>query len=78
MDQIPTCPDCREPMESGVIPDMTYGAIAPTRWNPGSPPFDISFWGRLQGDGKQLNRGDSLAVATYRCPQCGLLRSYAQ
>jgi hypothetical protein len=62
------CPDCRVEMVEGFILD-TGAQLAP-RWLQGRP--EISIWTGVKAIGKECR-----LVATYRCPKCGLLRSYA-
>ncbi|MBD3675770.1 MAG: hypothetical protein HUJ26_19860 [Planctomycetaceae bacterium] len=71
------CPDCQTEMQSGVIPDLAHGVTATTKWLPGTPPFDTTFWGNLKDRDGRLHHSTSLPVITWRCPDCGLLRSYA-
>ena len=62
------CPDCRVEMDEGFILDI--GAQLAPRWVEGQP--EISIWTGVKAKGK-----DCRSVETYRCPKCGLLRSYA-
>lgn len=64
------CPDCNGIMVEGFILDMTYGGRLVPRWLRGSP--EESFWAGVKTSGKECR-----SVETYRCEQCGLLRSYA-
>lgn len=65
------CPDCRGIMVEGFILDLTYGGQLVPRWIRGKP--EKSFWaGGVKSKGKEC-----YSVETYRCVQCGLLRSYA-
>lgn len=64
------CPDCRREMVEGFILDMTYGGQMVPRWLEGRP--EKSMWTGVKAKGKETR-----TVETYRCPECGLLRSYA-
>lgn len=64
------CPDCNGIMVEGFILDMTYGGTLVPRWLRGSP--QESFWTGVKTSGKECR-----SVESYRCEQCGLLRSYA-
>ena len=64
------CPDCEVEMVEGFILDMTYGGQLVPRWLKGRP--EKSFWTGIKSKGKECRN-----VETYRCPKCGLLRSYA-
>lgn len=64
------CPDCGDEMVEGFILDMTYGGQLVPRWLAGHP--ESSFWTGVKTSGKECR-----SVESYRCPKCGLLRSYA-
>ncbi len=64
------CPDCGAKMIEGFILDMTYGGQLVPRWLEGRP--EKSMWTGVKAKGKECR-----SVETYRCVQCGLLRSYA-
>lgn len=68
----PQCPQCRVAMNEGFVPDLGHFnvPVAP-KWTEGAP--QPSFW-----QGLDLRHKDRYAVATYRCPSCGLLQSYAR
>jgi hypothetical protein len=58
-------------MEGGFLVDKgDYNLAAQQEWVAGEP--EPSFWGGLK-----LKDRDKHPVLTYRCPNCGLLRSYA-
>ncbi len=65
------CPKCGKGMEPGFVVDRGHGNSKnlPT-WIAGAP--EKSFWTGLK-TGDRAN----LEVRTYRCPDCGLLESYA-
>lgn len=66
-----TCPACRAEMEEGFLLDKADANLpSPQEWVEGQPV--PSFWTGLKLKGK-----DKLRVTTYRCPNCGLLQSYA-
>ncbi len=72
----PSCPDCQERMEPGFIPELADNHMTGlTYWHPG-PPEPKRFLGmkinQIRVDWKQV-----YPVTTFRCPRCGLLRSYA-
>ena len=69
-ERIPTCPECNTNMELGFIPDRDQAYYAPI-WVAGKPIWSAWFGTiRLKGRTKY-------PVATYRCPKCGYLKSYA-
>lgn len=59
-------------MEEGFVPDLAHlnSPTAP-KWMEGAP--EPSFWQGLKMKGKER-----IPVMTFRCPQCGLLQSYAR
>ena len=65
-----SCPDCEGEMVEGFILDMTYGGTLVPRWLKGKP--EKSMWTGIKAKGKECR-----SVETYRCVNCGLLRSYA-
>lgn len=70
--QTPECPTCHVMMEEGFVPDLGHLNIpSQPKWTEGEPKR--SFW-----TGLHLGNRDRLPIATYRCPQCGLLQSFAR
>ncbi|HEX5706073.1 MAG TPA: PF20097 family protein [Pyrinomonadaceae bacterium] len=65
------CPDCSVEMVEGFVLDMSYGTRLVPRWLKGPP--EKSFWKGINAKGKECRE-----VMAYRCPKCGLLRSYAE
>jgi hypothetical protein len=57
-------------MTEGFIMDASHGAVLVPRWVAGKP--ERSFWSGTKVTGKEQCK-----VATYRCPKCGYLESYA-
>lgn len=64
------CSECGGEMESGYIPDLTYGAILYQRWIPGTP---AKHW--LAG--LKVDWSACRTVETDRCKNCGFLKFYA-
>lgn len=69
------CPSCDVVMEPGFIVDHAHGAIMQALWQPGEPR-DQKILGLKTGS-VRVDRSRTLKVTTYRCPQCGVLYSYA-
>ena len=71
----PNCPDCKMSMEEGYALELGhYNAPAVSCWYPGLPKWVSGFLGtRLD-----YLPGRRLAIESFRCPQCGLLREYAR
>jgi hypothetical protein len=70
----PACPDCKVPMDSGFIIDFTHGIDASEQSSWAKGTAEPSFWtGRLK-----LGDRDRLPIETFRCPQCGQLKSFAR
>ncbi|MEW4563791.1 PF20097 family protein [Bremerella sp. JC770] len=66
------CPDCDEMMEEGFVPEFINAtSIIQSRWVKGQAEFSnltpLAFGGYTH----------AMRVTSYRCPDCGLLRSYA-
>ncbi|MBC7909335.1 MAG: hypothetical protein H7Y30_02480 [Pyrinomonadaceae bacterium] len=64
------CSECGGEMEEGFILDRSYGTRLVSSWVKGSP--EPSFWLGLSVKGKEFR-----TVQTWRCVQCGFLKSYA-
>jgi hypothetical protein len=64
------CAKCNAMMEPGFIPDTTYGGFLTPTWVAGPPVRSVWLGLRLKGKTRY-------PVATYRCPSCGYLESYA-
>lgn len=57
-------------MDAGFIVDVSHGARLVSRWLEGAP--ERGFGRSVKTKGKAC-----FEVRSWRCPQCGLLRSYA-
>jgi hypothetical protein len=68
----PKCPKCSQPMDEGFIVDHSQGANFQAEWVEGPP--QTSFWTGL----KIGNASDRRKIATFCCPRCGFLESYAE
>lgn len=66
----PTCPKCSISLQEGYLLDHARNGRGATKWVEGKPVR--SFWQGVALGGKQ-----QLAVASFRCPRCGLLEMYA-
>lgn len=82
MSTIPRCPDCETEMEKGFVPDNTFLGALQTVWHPGDPEsasssvFGMKLKNRTQT--VHVDESGTRKITTYRCPTCGLLRSYAE
>ena len=65
-----TCPECSVPMAAGFIVDVSHGVRLAARWLEGAPE-------RNWGPSVKIKGKACFEVEAWRCPQCGLLRSYA-
>lgn len=55
----------------GFVPDLAhFNTATKQQWTEGVP--EPSFW-----QGLKLSNRERIPIATYRCPRCGLLQSYA-
>ncbi|HYO78683.1 MAG TPA: PF20097 family protein [Thermoanaerobaculia bacterium] len=64
------CPECSGPMEEGFLLDHGHGTSYAGSWVEGAP--ETSFWTGVKTSGKTRYK-----VRSFRCENCGLLRSYA-
>lgn len=70
----PTCPQCRVAMDAGHVVDHSYARILTPKWVKGPADWTgIQWW-----EGQHLKKRDVYRVVSYRCPDCGLLRSFAR
>jgi hypothetical protein len=67
----PTCPKCSKKMEEGFIVDHSHAINMQAEWIEGAP--QRAFWTGLKLRGKVRR-----PVATFCCPSCGYLESFAQ
>ena len=72
----PVCPDCKVPMDSGFIVDFTHGTRASEQSSWVNGKAEASWWTAWTA----LKLGDKqrLPIVTFRCPECGQLKSFAQ
>ena len=75
-DPLPICPYCEVDMERGFVLDFSHGGIINSTWQAGAPT-PKTFFGLPTGTVK-LDKEKMIPVATYRCPNCGYLESYAR
>ena len=68
-DDVRRCPDCEGEMVEGFILDASHGQLMYQRWVKGRP--ESSMWTGIKAKGKECR-----FVETFRCVECGLLRSY--
>ncbi len=64
------CSDCQSSTVEGFILDMSYGGSMVSRWVKGKPTE--SWFSGIKTKGLECR-----VVETYRCIECGLLKSYA-
>jgi hypothetical protein len=65
-----TCPKCQGTIESGFIPDASYGAVLICNWTEGEPVKN--FLGSLKIKGKR-----QIPLTANRCTRCGFVELYA-
>ena len=78
MNSIPQCPDCTCDMEPGFLPDHSYHARVRSTWHPGAAEPETFFGMKVNARNLKIDESKVRPVVTYRCPRCGLLRSYAE
>ncbi|MEM1096282.1 MAG: PF20097 family protein [Bacteroidota bacterium] len=66
----PRCPDCDTFMTEGFLLDVTHGGRHPVQWVEG--PHEKSIW-----TGAKIGNRPVYVTESYRCDECGLLRTYA-
>ncbi len=69
------CPDCNGQMEVGFVFDRDGGALLVQRWLKGTP--ELGWMHSEAVAGYSVKGRECRLVQTYRCADCGLLRSYA-
>ncbi len=72
----PECPDCKVAMEPGFIVDFTHGTHASEQASWVEGQAESSWW--TGWTGLKLGDKERLPVVTFRCPVCGLLKSFAR
>ena len=78
MDDSRKCPKCQTRMETGFIPDMSYGAVLQSRWHPGKPRPAFSFLGLSMKGAISVDYRDGLPITAWRCTKCALVELYAE
>lgn len=82
MNATPHCPDCEKQMEKGFIFDYTILGALPISWHPDDPvSAGGSFFGiktKTRTKFVRIEESRIRTIISYRCPECGLLRSYAE
>lgn len=71
----PKCPDCQVEMEVGFLPEINRMRSHQTSWHRGEPEPETAFG--FMKFGLKLDFKKCLPISAYRCPECGLLRLYA-
>jgi hypothetical protein len=74
MERRPKCPDCDTEMESGFVPDLTYGGYDRAHWHRGEA-LPKKFMGFPAG--MAVSAKDMAPIRAMRCTTCGLLRLYS-
>ena len=70
------CQECSVAMESGFLIDRGQGGEEKqSEWHPGEVQYRTFLGLKFT---IKIDRSRKLKIVTYRCPKCGVLRSYAQ
>lgn len=78
MDSPLTCPDCNGSMEPGFVLDCyDHDTYRPASWHPGIPKYPKILGRWVEKRVVCVDREAVLPITTYRCLNCGLLKSYA-
>jgi hypothetical protein len=76
VDAPPLCPYCEVDMERGFVLDFSHGGIINSTWQAGVPTPQTILG--LKTGSVKLDKANMIPVATFRCPNCGYLESYAR
>lgn len=76
MDDSKKCPKCQTRMETGFIPDFSYGAVLTSKWHAGVPQMR-RFLGMVMKHNIKADYTTGLPVTAWRCPKCTLVELYA-
>ena len=76
MDDSKKCPKCQTRMETGFIPDFSYGAVLVPRWRTGAPQ-QRKFLGMTLEHNYKADYREGFPVSAWRCPKCALVELYA-
>lgn len=71
------CPECNGVMELGFVGDFTHSHFFQTKWQRGVPKRMPMSWLWQWGWPLQPEPFLMIDITTYRCVDCGALRSYA-
>jgi len=73
----PVCRNCRVSMEKGWVLDRAHaGEMHLSKWTKGEARPKKFLWFQLRS--VQCDHDAAVPVASWRCPRCGLLESYAR
>jgi hypothetical protein len=75
-DPPPLCPYCEVDMERGFVLDFSHGRIVNSTWQAGVPSPQTILG--LKTGSVKLDSEKMITIATFRCPNCGYLESYAR
>ena len=75
-DPLPICPYCEVDMERGFVLDFSQGGNINSTWQAGAPTPQTILG--LKTRSVKLDKEKMIQVATFRCPNCGYLESYAR
>ena len=76
MDDYKKCPKCQSRMETGFVPDFSYGAVLLSKWCRGLPQPKKLF-GFIQKYTIQADYRSGFPMTAFRCPKCTLVEFYA-
>ena len=69
--RVNNCPKCQGAMETGFIPDASYGAILLSNWTEGAA--EKNFLQSIKLKGRR-----QIPLTAERCTQCGFVELYAR
>lgn len=75
MSEARMCPDCGIAMEEGIMAEFTFNRVMEILWHPKEVGPETFIW--TQPGTVGFDRTKFVEIVAYRCPQCGLVRTYA-
>ena len=78
MERTQKCSECGGELETGFVPDVSIATPFKTSWHRGEPDEKKRILDFMQyGPDVKYDRSQLIAIQTFRCTQCGLLKMYA-
>lgn len=75
MADVKNCPDCKVEMDEGFMPDFAFNAVIQLLWHPGKAQSQTILG--MSIDSLKLDQSQCIPLTAHRCPESGLVRTYA-